>query len=540
MRPVACLFLCATLASSAFAAGVPAQEIDQLFAAYARPHSPGCSVGVIRDSAFVFRKSYGEASLELGVPLTPQSVFYLASVSKQFTAASVVLAAEQGSLSLDDDVRKYIPELPDYGHPITLREMLHHTSGLRDFLTLVYLSGRDIAALSSPDDILKLIARQKALNNVPGEEFVYSNSNYFLLGVVVQRATKKSLAEFAAINIFQPLVMTHTRFYDDHTAVVSRRVSAYDAGKDGNFLVDWSTIYDLVGGGGLMSTVDDLLLWDNNFYANKLGKGTLIRELESQGVLNNGKQINYGMGLWLGNYRGLPIVEHGGGTFGYRTELLRFPEQRFTVVCLCNLSIADPEGLSRKIADLYLAGKLQAQASAAALSAKLPDPAPFAGDYLDPRTHMIYSFTASDGNLMAWGSVLRRISANKFYDLSTNIITFENSNGIMKATLDLQGETYFSGNKLSQTQLSEAALSAYTGEYRSDELDATYTFSISQGALTLKNHDNPPLKLKPVAPNQFDAGDLGMLVFGVDANHHVSALTVFSQAARGIDFKKLN
>ncbi len=281
MRTAAVLLLSLAILLPVTAADSRSQQVDHLFASYDKAGSPGCSLGVIRDGKFAYRKSYGAASLELGVPLTPQSVFYMASVSKQFTAASVVLAGEQGFLSLDDDVRKYIPELPDYGHPITLRQMLHQTSGLRDFLSLVYLSGRNISDLSSPGAILKLIARQRGLNNVPGDEFVYSNSNYFLLGVVIQRATKKSLAEFAAQNIFHPLGMMHTLYYDDNTLVVPGRVAAYDPAKDGRFAVDWSTTYDIVGGGGMMSTVDDLLLWDQNFYANKLGKGGLIKELES-------------------------------------------------------------------------------------------------------------------------------------------------------------------------------------------------------------------------------------------------------------------
>lgn len=338
----------------AFTSDVSPQNVRRVFGTYDKPNSPGCSVGVIRDGKFVYRESFGAASLELGVPLTSQSVFYMASVSKQFTAASVVLAAEQGYLSLDDNVRKYIPELPDYGHPITLRQMLHHTSGLRDFLSLVYLSGREISDLASSDEVLKLIGRQKGLNNVPGAEFIYSNSNYFLLGVVIQRATKKSLAEFAALNIFQPLGMAHTLFYDDNTQVVPGRVAAYDEGNGGKFKVDWSTTYDIVGGGGLLSTVDDLLLWDNNFYANKLGKGGLIKEIETRGVLNDGKQINYAMGLWLGTYRGAPTVEHSGGTFGYRADLLRFPEQHFSVITLCNVANANVEGLSRQVAALYL------------------------------------------------------------------------------------------------------------------------------------------------------------------------------------------
>ena len=308
--------LACLLRISVFAAETDQQRVDQIFAAYDKPGSPGCALGVIRDGAFVYRKGYGQASLELGVPLSSESVFYMGSVSKQFTAASVVLAAEQGFLSLDDNIRKYIPELPDYGHPVTLREMLHHTSGFRDVLSLLYLSGRDAADLHPKNELIDLVARQKALNFNPGDEFQYSNANYFLLAEVVSRATKKPFSEFAAENIFQPLGMVHTRFYDDHTLVVPGRIPAYAPGKSGSFLVNWSTNYDKVGDGGLMSTIDDLLLWDRNFYENRLGKGTLLKEMQTRGVLNSGKQIGYALGLELDNYRGLPIVEHTGGLFG--------------------------------------------------------------------------------------------------------------------------------------------------------------------------------------------------------------------------------
>jgi CubicO group peptidase (beta-lactamase class C family) len=206
---------------SAFSGDANQQKVDQIFAAYDKADSPGCALGVIRDGNFTYRKGYGMGSLELHVPISSESVFYMGSVSKQFTAASVVLAAEQGFLALDDDVRKYIPELPDYGQVITLRQMLHHTSGLRDFLTLLDLSGRRGEDIHSRAEMIELIARQKALNNIPGDEWIYSNTNYFLLGEVVQRATKKSLAQFAAENIFKPLGMVHTRFYDDHTFVGS-------------------------------------------------------------------------------------------------------------------------------------------------------------------------------------------------------------------------------------------------------------------------------------------------------------------------------
>jgi CubicO group peptidase (beta-lactamase class C family) len=535
-------FILATLlANQTKPTGIAPQQIDELFAAYNRPQSPGCSVGVIRDGVFIFQKSYGEASLELNVRLTSKSVFYMASVSKQFTAASVVLAAEQGFLSLDDDVRKYIPELPDYGTRITLRQMLHQTSGFRDFLDLMYLAGRNISALSSPDDVLSLIARQKGWNNVPGEEFVYSNSNYFLLGMVVKRATGKSLAEFAATNIFQPLGMKHTFFYDDNGVVVPNRVAAYDPGKDGKFLVDWSTTYDIVGGGGLMSNVDDLLLWDGAFYSNKLGKGTLIRELETPGTLNNGEQINYGMGLWLSEYRGLKIVEHSGGTFGYRTELLRFPDQRFSVVALCNVGNADVEGLARKISDLYLEQQLKPEA--ANVDSKKNNetsfsPAELAGTYLDHRKHMIYTFTAVDGNLMAWGAKLRRLGASEFSDFVGNPIVFKRQNGTMTATLTLQGEIFFSGDRVAEIHLNEATLKASTGDYFSDELDTTYKLSLVKGVLSLQIGTQPAVSLNPVASNEFQAGEFGTIVFQ-GSGDHVSGLTFFSQRSRGISFRKL-
>jgi CubicO group peptidase (beta-lactamase class C family) len=534
-------FLLATLFADPTApTSVAPQRIDELFAAYNRPQSPGCSVGVIRDGAFIFQKSYGEASLELNVPLTSKSVFYMASLSKQFTAASVVLAAEQGFLSLDDDVRKYLPELRDYGTRITLRQMLHQTSGFRDFLDLTYLSGRDISSLSSPDDVLTLIARQKGWNNVPGEEFVYSNSNYFLLGMVVKRATGKSLAEFAAANIFQPLGMKHTLFYDDNGVVIPDRVAAYGPGKDGKFLVDWSTTYDIVGGGGLMSSVDDLLLWDGAFYSNKLGKGTLIRELETPGTLNNGTQINYGMGLWLSEYRGLKIVEHSGGTFGYRTELLRFPDQQFSVAALCNVEDADVEGLARKISDLYLDQRLKPEAhDVDGKDYKTSDsPAELAGTYFDHRKHMIYTFTAADGSLMAWGAKLRRLGSSEFSDLVGNPIVFKRQNGTMTATLTLQGEIFFSGDRVSEVHLNEATLKASAGDYHSDELDTTYKMSLVKGVLSLQIGTQPAVSLNPVTSNEFQAGEYGTIVFQRSGDH-VSGLTFYSQRSRGISFRKL-
>ena len=541
MRTLIILFLSIATTTAALAADSTAQIVDQLFNAFDKTGSPGCSVGVIRDGSFVYKKSFGYASLELGVPLTPESVFYMGSVSKQFTAASIVLAAERGYLSLDDDVRKYLPELPDYRRPVTLRQMLHQTSGFRDLFALLSLSGRNPAGIVSPRDILELIARQKGLNNVPGAEWIYSNSNYFLLAEVIQRATKESLSRFADKNIFKPLGMTHTLFYDDNTLVVPNRVAAYDPGKNGNFLVDWSTTYDLVGAGGLMSNLDNLLLWDRNFYSNKLGNGNMLRELQSHGTLNNGNQIDYAMGLNLGKYRGLPVVEHNGALFGYRTEFLRFPQQRFSVIVLCNLSSSGPERLAHKVADVYLKGDFSPGTGVSHLSQGLPDPGKFAGTYLDPRTKTIYKFTASHGNLLAWGSILRRTDANQFHDLGGNVITFDNHNGSMHASLRIPGELYFSGDRIQHLRLGVAELTRFVGDFHSEELDTTYTLSVEDGRLILRiQNNNVKVPLDAAGEDVFYSSNLGTIVFPSSAGRHISGFSLYTQAARGIIFTKVN
>jgi len=273
--------------------------------------------------------------------------------------------------------------------------------------------------LHSKDELIDLVARQKTLNYSPGEEYLYSNTNYFLLAEVVNRATKKPLSEFAAESIFKPLGMAHTRFYDDHSLVLPGRVPAYGPGKNGGFLVDWSTNFDKVGDGGLMSSVDDLLLWDRNFYENRLGKGTLLKEMQTRGVLNSGKQISYALGLQIGSYGELPIVEHGGALFGYRTEILRFPEQRFTVLCLCNLSSANPASLSRQVANIYLEKDLRPSTvfphsqvgRTSMLQYPIDEPlAPYAGAYKSTELDVIYRLSIDKGSLVAranWNPPMR-------------------------------------------------------------------------------------------------------------------------------------
>lgn len=306
--------------------------------------------------------------------------------------------------------------------------------------------------------------------------------------------------------------MTHTLFYEDNTLVVPNRVAAYDPGQEGNFLVDWSTSYDIVGGGGLMSSVDDLLSWDRNFYANKLGKGTLPVELQSHGVLNNGDQIDYARAYRLA----ITAVFRSSSTtalFSGTTAFLRFPQERFSVIVLCNLATAGPEALARKIADLYLAPDFKPTKNTVTTASDLPDPSAFAGTYLDPHTKTLYTFTADHGNLMAWGAVLRRIDANRFYDLGSNVITFEKVSGTMRCSLAIPGEVYFSGEKLEPVHLSEADLARFAGRYHSDELERDLHVVSRKGRLTVKEGDKPPVIFDPATHDEFYSSDFRTLVY---------------------------
>jgi len=337
---------------------VPAQSagifsrVDKIFKQWDTADSPGCSIAIIRDGKIIYAHGYGMANLDYTIPNTPETVFRIGSTSKQFTAACIQILHARGRLSLDDDIREYFPEMPEYEWRVTVRHLIYHTSGIRDYLTLQYLAGVDDEANSSPEDVVELLSRQKELNFKPGDEFLYSNSGYLLLGEIVRRVSGKTLAQFAKENIFDPLGMKNTHFHYDNTVIVRNRATGYAAAKNG-FRVN-ETINECVGDGAVFTTVEDLFLWDQNFYENTLDIPGLMRSLEQTGVLNDGANLKYAYGLNVRKYRGLRMVSHGGSFVGFRADMVRFPEKRFTVICLANLSSINPSSLCLKAADLFL------------------------------------------------------------------------------------------------------------------------------------------------------------------------------------------
>jgi CubicO group peptidase (beta-lactamase class C family) len=351
----------------ALAVGAPAAQsralptedsraIDAVFADYDKPASPGCMLGVVADGAFVYTRGYGRANLEHDVAFTPQTVFDIGSTSKQFLATAILLLAEDGKLSLDDDIRKYLPEVPAYGQPITIRHLLTHTSGLRDYITLLTLAGWQMEDVTSPAQALDLVSRQKGLDFQPGAEFAYSNTGFFLPSLIVERVSGKGLAAFAAERIFRPAGMHATRYMDDHAAVVPGRATGYEPAGTG-FRVALSN-WEQLGDGAVQTSIADLLKWDANFYAPTVGGRSLVQALQTPGRLANGTPTEYALGLFVGAYRGLPTVRHGGSWAGYRAELLRFPSEKTSVMVLCNLATADPSNRANRVADIVLRGRL--------------------------------------------------------------------------------------------------------------------------------------------------------------------------------------
>lgn len=363
-RPAALsIVLVPIFAAPAIGQEPPQPLIDAIFAEFDRAGSVGCAVGVARDGAFVYKKGYGYANLDWDIPITPNTVFYMGSVSKQFTAAAIALLAHEGKLDLDDDIRQYLPELPQRDPPVTIRQVVHHMSGVPDMYRVMRQNDLTTWNRFSRIAALELIAQQE-LDFAPGERYSYSNGGYLLLSMVVERASGKSLREYTTEKIFAPLGMHDTHFHDDPVHIVKRRAMSYarreagDQGVEGNYYQSYQGNFALPGAGGLYSTVEDLLQWDRNFANNRLGGADFMEILHTKGVLNSGEELDYAFAIREGEHRGLETWGHTGSFMGFKTVYIRYPEQKFSTWVLCNMGEIVPANYARQVAELFLAGEM--------------------------------------------------------------------------------------------------------------------------------------------------------------------------------------
>ena len=399
--------------------------IDAVFADLDRPGSPGASVAVIRDGEIVYSRGYGEAQIEHGIPVTPHTVFHVASVSKQFAAMAVTLLAADGALSLDDPVRMHLPYVPEFEHTPTVRQMIHHTSGIRDQWQLLAMSGWRLDDVITTEQILGLMARQQELNFVPGAEYLYSNMGYTLLGQTVEAVSGMSFVEFTRDRIFAPLGMDRTHFHDDHEHMVAHRAYSYaplqplaaateppeaaDAPRYRKAVLSYAN----AGATSLFTTAEDLARWLDNFRHATVGGPEVMRTMQSRGILNNGDTIPYAHGLSMGEYRGLRTIGHGGADAGFRTQVYWFPEVETGVVVLTNVANGNPAGRARDVADVVLAGSFPEEEGEEddappttddTAPPETPGPAvlaAYAGTWYSPELDALYHLSVSDGRLVA-------------------------------------------------------------------------------------------------------------------------------------------
>ena len=346
-----------TIAADA-ALAIPAEQarrVDEVFIESDRMDSPGMAVGIIQDGRLIYARGYGSANLEHDIPITTQTVFRTGSIGKQFTAMCIAILAERGAISLDDDIRKYLPEMQEYDSAVTIRQLIHHTSGLRGYLVLQGLAGRVGDYFFTKQEGIELLSRQKMLNFPSGEKYVYSNSGYLLLGEIVSRVSGMTLGEFAKRNIFEPLGMNDTHVHDDRNRVVRNRATGYAPIGEGKYRIDMTQL-EIVGDGSVFTTIEDFFKWDQNFYLNRLGHGTqdLIEMVLTPGKLNSGEEIKYAFGLYKDTYRGVRRVSHSGSYKGYIAEYTRFPDLRFSVVIFANTNSVDPDPLAVEVTEIFL------------------------------------------------------------------------------------------------------------------------------------------------------------------------------------------
>ncbi|MFO7658375.1 MAG: serine hydrolase domain-containing protein [Bacteroidales bacterium] len=485
--------------STTLAFGQLETKIDSLFAEY--HNSPGCAVGVYSKGEIIFKKGYGIANLDYDIKITPETVFDIGSVSKQFTAACIVLLENEGKLSLDDDIRKYIPEISEFDEgKITIRNLLHHTSGLRDYLGLMYLSGISFDDYFTEQMGLNILARQKELNFIPGSEHLYSNSGYLALAIIVRRVSGESIGTFAQKKIFDPLEMKNTFIYEDGAKVVKNRAIGY--AKEGN---DYKREhhFDFVAGGDgqVYTTVEDFFKWSENFKENNLGNSSFLNKMLTKGILSNGDSIDYALGLSHGVYKNLKTIGHGGAWGGFRAHYLQFPEEDLSIAIMSNLGNVNAEQKAKQIADIVLQDKFDnklEEAEKKSSNIEIPKTifslTQIVGNY-EIQPGVIVSLTIKNDSLnvfQTWNKKsfnVVKTCGNTFQIPGENDLSFTFSNLIEGHTQTLSilyGGRETKAERKKDVDVSGIELNNYSGSFYSQELNVNYNFKVEDGILKAK------------------------------------------------------
>ena len=487
-------------------------RVDKIFAEWNSTHSPGGVVGVVREGKLVFSKAYGMASLEYDVTNTTNTIFNIASVSKQITAFSMVLLEQQGKLSLDDEIQKYLPEVPDFGEKITIRHLLHHTSGLRNFQNMLAMAGWREGESMTNEDLLRFLSRQKELNFKPGDEYLYCNTGFNICTAIVERLTEQSFQDWTRANIFEPLGMLHSGYREDMELVHKNTATSYDGSLKEGFrqpLKYWT----YMGNGNVYTTIDDLSKWLNNFRDPKVGGRESIEKLVTPGVLNDGKKLTYGLGIGVGQYRGLDRYSHGGSVGGYRSNMVYFPKQEVGIIVLSNFSSAGVGGKVTAMVNILLEDAFTEEAARPAspqvISRKKTtlDPQvfePYLGNYFvdgviaELTRQKDQMFIYAEGQ-MPTPVPLSPSSETTFFaegiDLAIRIVKPKDNN---PRRIQIQ----FQGDRHGGYQLAKQVPKDLLGEYYSPELDTRYIIVEDGSGLVVQHQRHADFELFPVSEDR--------------------------------------
>jgi CubicO group peptidase (beta-lactamase class C family) len=525
------------------------EEIDSLLKANIGSAGPGGVVTVLKDGNPVVTCTYGMANVEDSTKITANTVFDVASMAKQFTAFATLLLVSDGKISLNTDVHKYIPELPDYGTPVTLNHLIHQTSGLRDYSQLFDLTDNygDVSVLTQPA-VFQMIIRQQHLNFVPGSEFLYSNSNYYLLSVIIARVSGQSFENFMQSRIFRPLGMTHTGFRSDPSIPIPRRAQGYDISGDNK--PSLSTSYsDIPGDGNLYTTIGDLAKWDNNFVVAGVGGRETIDKMTTDFVLANGEPAGYGFGLFLGRrYNGLNVIEHDGKERGFVSEILRFPTRGIDVILICNQSNIAVSGLSRKIADLFLATGQTSAAAAASKKGQMVPPSEqelssYGGVYLNSEGY-VRRFYSQGSSLMlsSNGGEATKLTALGNRQFSTGAAIYRFWRPDTSATWKV--DRVETGHATRHFELLIASnkvinMDQVAGVYDCPEVGSTWKIALRKDTIVLQRPGAEEEVLTQVFPGGY-IGDEGLFRFKQDTASVVTGFAIWSERIRDVDFFRRN
>jgi CubicO group peptidase (beta-lactamase class C family) len=529
-----------------------AADIDAIFSEWNAPDSPGCAVLITVDGDPLYRRGHGLASLEHGAPITSATVFNVGSISKQFTAMAILLLEDEGQLTLDDDIRRYVPELPDLGTPMTIGHLLTHTSGLREQSHLLALAGWRDGDVVAERDVLDLVTRQRALDFAPGEDFQYNNTGYTLLASTVRRVSGLPLRTYADQRILKPLGMAQTFFNDDHTTIVRHRADAYGPGPDGR-LYRWMPASDHVGPTNLFTSVEDLVRWSDNFVRPRVGSPRLIERLTTPGRLNDGRLHGYACGLEIGRYRGLRLVSHGGIQHGYRARLALYPDQRFAVAILANLGTIAPGPLVRRITDAVIDHGLLPGARAAPALHRVTltqeELTRHCGLYLDARTGGLARVSLDDGRLMlGWppaADEMIPLAPDRFRvgatDVEAVFVPTQDGHARLEAigsareiesTLGRRVYTWRAPAHPTAEQLED-----YTGRYESPDV-GSLEFVAGDGTLIARTRKGGDVPLTPTFRDAFFDRGLFFYTFVRDPRDSVSSVLVSTDRIRALPFAR--